>query len=59
MKFDFAIGNPPYQDESVGDNKTFKPLMLFITGLMRMSSRPNESGQVKQVRRIPTKICPD
>lgn len=25
MKFDFAIGNPPYQDESVGDNKTFKP----------------------------------
>lgn len=25
MKFDFVIGNPPYQDESVGDNKTFKP----------------------------------
>lgn len=25
MKFDFVIGNSPYQDESVGDNKTFKP----------------------------------
>lgn len=25
MKFDFAIGNPPYQDETMGDNKTFAP----------------------------------
>jgi Eco57I restriction endonuclease. len=25
MKFDFAIGNPPYQDESIGENKTFQP----------------------------------
>lgn len=25
MKFDFAIGNPPYHDESIGDNKTFAP----------------------------------
>lgn len=25
MKFDYAIGNPPYQDESVGDQKTFAP----------------------------------
>ncbi len=25
MKFDFVIGNPPYQDESVGDNKGFAP----------------------------------
>lgn len=25
MKFDFAIGNPPYQDESIGDNKTYQP----------------------------------
>ena len=24
-KFEFVIGNSPYQDESVGDNKTFKP----------------------------------
>lgn len=25
MKFDFAIGNPPYQDETIGDNKGFAP----------------------------------
>ena len=25
MKFDFAIGNPPYNEEAVGDNKTFQP----------------------------------
>ena len=25
MKFDFAIGNPPYQDETVGDQKQFAP----------------------------------
>ena len=25
MKFDFAIGNPPYQDESVGEQKQFAP----------------------------------
>ena len=25
MKFDFAIGNPPYQDETLGDNKTYQP----------------------------------
>lgn len=25
MKFDFIIGNPPYQEESVGDNKGFAP----------------------------------
>ena len=24
-KFDFVIGNPPYQDETTGDNKTFAP----------------------------------
>lgn len=25
MKFDFAIGNPPYQDNTLGDNDTFAP----------------------------------
>ncbi|MGN0605054.1 MAG: Eco57I restriction-modification methylase domain-containing protein [Oscillospiraceae bacterium] len=25
MKFDFAIGNPPYQDNTLGENETFAP----------------------------------
>lgn len=25
MKFDFAIGNPPYQDNTLGDNATYAP----------------------------------
>ena len=25
MKFDYCIGNPPYQDEAVGDNQTYAP----------------------------------
>ena len=25
MKFDFVIGNPPYQDESVGEQKKYSP----------------------------------
>ena len=25
MKFNYAIGNPPYQEETIGDNKTYAP----------------------------------
>ena len=25
MKFDVVIGNPPYQEETIGDNSTFAP----------------------------------
>lgn len=34
MKFDFIIGNPPYQDESLGDQKTYLPPVYnsFIDG---------------------------
>lgn len=27
--FDFAIGNPPYQKESVGDNANDRPIYNF------------------------------
>ncbi len=31
MKFDFIIGNPPYQDETIGDNNQAKPVYnLFM-----------------------------
>ena len=29
MKFDYVIGNPPYQDETVGDNETYAPQIYY------------------------------
>lgn len=39
MKFDFVIGNPPYQDETLGDNKGFAPPIyhLFLDEAYKVS----------------------
>ncbi len=39
MKFDFLIGNPPYQEEQEGDNKTFAPPIYhkFIENSYRLA----------------------
>ena len=39
MKFDFAIGNPPYQDETLGENKGFAPPVyhLFLEAAYQVS----------------------
>ena len=41
MKFDFVIGNPPYQDETVGEQKTFAPPIyhLFLDAAYKISDR--------------------
>ena len=39
MKFDYAIGNPPYQDETLGENKGFAPPVyhLFLEAAYQVS----------------------
>lgn len=41
MKFDFIIGNPPYQDETVGEQKTFAPPIyhLFMDEAYKVGDR--------------------
>lgn len=41
MKFDYIIGNPPYQDESIGDNPNDKPPIyhLFMDEAYKISDR--------------------
>ena len=41
MRFDVVVGNPPYQDETIGDNKTFAPQIYhkFIDASYGISDR--------------------
>ena len=41
IKFDFIIGNPPYQEETIGDNKTYAPPVYhkFLDAAYELSDR--------------------
>ena len=41
MKFDYIIGNPPYQDETLGDNATYAPPIyhLFLDEAYKIADR--------------------
>lgn len=41
MKFDFVIGNPPYQDETIGENKGFAPPVYdkFLTEAYKIADK--------------------
>lgn len=41
MKFDYCIGNPPYQDESSGENDTYTPQIYnkFLDAAFKISDR--------------------
>lgn len=41
MKFDFIIGNPPYQDETLGENRGFAPPIyhLFLDGAYKVADK--------------------
>jgi type II restriction enzyme len=41
MKFDFVIGNPPYQDETIGENKTYAPPIyhMFLDAAYQVSDK--------------------
>lgn len=41
MKFDFVIGNPPYQDETLGENSSYAPPIynLFMDAVYKISEK--------------------
>ena len=41
MKFDFVIGNPPYQDETLGENKGYAPPIyhLFLDSAYKVADK--------------------